>query len=134
MIEWFSANKLVLNLEKTNIMKFAMNNSPHCALNIGYKGKYAEETVNSKFLGLHLDNHLNSKDHIDQMISKLSEACYAVSSVLYISNMNTLKSIYFAYFHCIIQYGIIFWGKFFQQQEDIYITKENHQHYGWRIS
>jgi hypothetical protein len=59
MIEWFSANKLVLNLEKTNIMKYVMNNSTHFALNIGYKDKYIEETVNSKFLGLHLDNHLN---------------------------------------------------------------------------
>jgi hypothetical protein len=110
MIEWFSANKLVLNLEKTNIMKFVTNNSPHCALNIGYKDTYIEETVNSKFHGLHLDNHLNWKDHIDQMIPKLSEACYAVRSMFHISNINTLKSIYFAYFHSIIQYGIIFWG------------------------
>jgi hypothetical protein len=110
MIEWFSANKLVPNLEKTNIMKFVMNNSPHCALNIGYKDKYIEETVNSKFLGLHLDNHLNWKDHIDQMIPKLSGACYAVRSMFHISNINIPKSIYFAYFHSIIQYGIIFWG------------------------
>jgi hypothetical protein len=43
MIEWFAANKLVLNLEKTNIMKFVTNNSPHCAFNIGYKDKYMEE-------------------------------------------------------------------------------------------
>jgi hypothetical protein len=39
MIEWFAANELVPNLEKTNMMKFVMNNSPHCALTIGYKGK-----------------------------------------------------------------------------------------------
>jgi hypothetical protein len=45
MIEWFSANKLVVNLEKTNIMKFVMSNSPHCAFTIGYKDKYMEETV-----------------------------------------------------------------------------------------
>jgi hypothetical protein len=34
--EWFAANKLVLNLEKTNIMKSVTNNSPHCAVTIGY--------------------------------------------------------------------------------------------------
>jgi hypothetical protein len=68
MIEWFAANKLGLNLEKTNIMKFVTSNSPHYALTIGYKDKYIEETVNSKCLGLDLDNHLNWKDHIDQMI------------------------------------------------------------------
>jgi hypothetical protein len=27
-----------------------------------------------------------------------------------ICNINTLKSIYFAYFHSTIKYGIIFWG------------------------
>jgi len=30
MIEWFSANKLVLNPEKTNILKFVTNNLPYC--------------------------------------------------------------------------------------------------------
>jgi hypothetical protein len=56
-------------------MKFVMSNSPHCELTIGCKDKYIEETVNSKFLGLHLDNHLNWKDHVDQVIPKLSAAC-----------------------------------------------------------
>jgi hypothetical protein len=58
MIEWFTANKSVLNLDKTNIMKFITNNSPHCALHIDYTGKYIEETINTKFLGLQVDNHL----------------------------------------------------------------------------
>jgi hypothetical protein len=44
------------------------------------------------------------------MIPELSGACYAVRLMLHISNINTLKSIYFAYFHSIIKYGIIFWG------------------------
>jgi IS1 family transposase len=47
---------------------------------------------------------------IDQMVPKLSGACYAVRSMYHISNINTLKSIYFAYFHSIIKYGRIFWG------------------------
>jgi hypothetical protein len=74
------------------------------------KEKYIEETVKTKFLGLHTDNHLNQKNHIDQMIPKLSRACYAVRSMFDISNITTLKSIYFTYFHSIIKYGIIFWG------------------------
>jgi hypothetical protein len=35
---------------------------------------------------------------------------YAVRSMYHVSNINTLKSIYFAYFQFIIKYGIIFWG------------------------
>jgi IS1 family transposase len=44
------------------------------------------------------------------MIPNLSAACYAVSSMFHISNINTLKSINFAYFHSIIKYGIILGG------------------------
>jgi hypothetical protein len=109
MIEWFAATKLILNLEKTNIMKFATRNMPHCALTIGYKDKYIEE-VSTKFLGIHHDNHLNWKDCIDQIIPKLSAACYAVRQLYHFVNQNTLKLIYFAYFHSIVKYGIIFWG------------------------
>jgi hypothetical protein len=81
MIDWFAANKLVLNLQKTNIMKFLTSNSPHCALTTGYKDKYIEETIHSTFLGLQLDNHLNWKYHIDQMIPKLSGVCSTVRSM-----------------------------------------------------
>jgi hypothetical protein len=36
MSKWFSANKLSLNLDKTNIIKFITKNSPQYPLNIGY--------------------------------------------------------------------------------------------------
>jgi hypothetical protein len=78
MIEWFTANKLVINIDKTNIMKLITNNSPHCALRIDHRGKYIEETINTTFLGLLIDNHLTWKNHIDQMVPKLSGECYAV--------------------------------------------------------
>jgi hypothetical protein len=129
MIEWFTANKLVLNLDKTNIMKFIMNNSPHSALHTGYKEKYIKEMVKTNFHGLHIDNHLNWKNHIDQMVPKLSGACYTVRLMFHISNITTLKSIYFAYFHSIIKYGIIFWDN--SSNSGKILTKENHQNYGW---
>jgi hypothetical protein len=63
-----------------------------------------------KFLGLQTDNHLTWKNHTDLMIPKLSTACYAIRSMSHISSTDTLKSIYFAYYHSIMKYGIIFWG------------------------
>jgi hypothetical protein len=110
MIEWFSTNRLVLNLEKTNILEFVTNNLPYCALTIGHKDKYVEEAVHLKFLCVHIDNHLNWKNHIEQIIPKLSAACYMVKQMYYICNNDTLRSIYFAYFHSIASYGIILGG------------------------
>jgi hypothetical protein len=65
---------LVLDLEKTNIMKFVTKNLPYCALTIGHKDKYIEEAVNLKFLGIHIDSHRNWKNYIDQITPKLSVA------------------------------------------------------------
>jgi hypothetical protein len=60
----FTSNKLVLNLDKTNIIKFTTNKSPQYDLNIGYNEKYMEEPINTKLLGLQIDNHLNWKNHM----------------------------------------------------------------------
>ena len=108
MIKWFAANNLVINVDHTNIMKFITKNSVHSTLHNGYKEKYMEEIVNTKFLGLQIDNHINWKIHIKEMINKLSGTCYAVRSIVHISNINTLKSIYYTYFISIIKYRIIF--------------------------
>jgi hypothetical protein len=40
------------------------------------------ESVNTKFLGLHIDNHLNWKNYIDQIFQKLSGAYYAILELL----------------------------------------------------
>jgi len=74
LIKWFVANNVVLTLDKMNVMKFITKNSSHFTLHVGYKEKYVEETVNTKFLGLPIDNHINWKNHIEQMIPKLSGA------------------------------------------------------------
>ena len=79
-----------------NIMKCKRNNSAHSTLHTGYKEKYIEESVNTTFLGLQIDNHINWKNHIEAMIPKSSAACYAITSVVHISNINTHKSIYYA--------------------------------------
>ena len=110
MIEWFSANKLVLNLEKTNIIKFVTINQAYCTLTVSYKDKCIEEAVNLKFLGIQIDSHLNWRNHIDQIIPKLSIGCYMVRQMYHFCNNDTLRLIYFAYFHSVASYGIILLG------------------------
>jgi hypothetical protein len=54
---WFTANKLALRLDKTNILKFTTNNALQCPLSIRYNDKYLEEPVHTKFLALQIDDH-----------------------------------------------------------------------------
>jgi hypothetical protein len=69
-------------------MKFITNNLSHSALHIGYKEQQIEEAVSTEFLGLQIDNHLNWKNHIEQMIPKLRGACHALRSIVPIGNSN----------------------------------------------
>ena len=110
MIKWFAADKLVHNLYKMNIKKFITKNSAHSTLHISYTEKYIERTQNTKFLYLQIYGHINWKNHTEETIYKLSGVCYAVRSMVHISNIYTLKLIYYTYFHSIIKYGIIFWS------------------------
>ena len=41
---------------------------------------------------------------------KCSAACYAIRFMVHVSNIHTPKLIYYAHFHSVIKYGVIFWG------------------------
>jgi hypothetical protein len=61
------------------------------------------------------DNTIMWKSHIEMIVMKLSVACFAVGAIKPFVIMDTLKMIYHSFFHSIINYGIIFWGKFLIQ-------------------
>jgi hypothetical protein len=54
MSKWFADNKLALNLDKRNIVKFITNNSPQYPLSIGYSDKYIEEAYTQNSLAYKL--------------------------------------------------------------------------------
>jgi hypothetical protein len=78
MSEWFTSNKLGLNLNEAKAMTFITNKSPEYEIKIGYDENYTAESINTKFLGLQIYNNLNWKNHIDLMIPKLSRSCYEI--------------------------------------------------------
>jgi len=49
MSKLFTANKLVLNIIKTNIIKFITRNLIHSTSHFGYKEEYIEVTVHKNF-------------------------------------------------------------------------------------
>ena len=130
LTQWFSANGLVLNMGKTNIMKFTPNTRQNETFQIIYHNKILTGTNNTKFLGLELDKNVNWKKHIQKILPKLSSACYLIRKTYPSCNLNTLRMIYLAYFHSAMEYGIIFWGDC-GKQKNIFATKKNTQNYDW---
>jgi hypothetical protein len=108
--DWFSFNGLTLNMKKTNMIKFCSNHLQNNLQISATNNSTITEVTNTNFLWLQLDNYMNWKNHVAKILPKLSGACFAVRAIYPFGSLKTLKMIYFAYFHSIINYGIIFWG------------------------
>jgi hypothetical protein len=94
---------LSLNIDKASVIKFNISHFQEHSLQIFYRDKLLKEATNVRLLGLGIDKHLNWKPHIEQVITKLSSACYVVRSMLHFSTKDSLRMIYFAYFHSIMK-------------------------------
>jgi hypothetical protein len=107
---WFKSNLLFLNFDKTYFIQF--NNKSKCSsdIQIQYEDKQISIANETKCLGLFINNNLSWKTHIEHIRSRLSLACYAMMTVKPYVTTNTLKVIYYSYFHSIMSYGLLFWG------------------------
>jgi hypothetical protein len=110
MNEWFNLNVLALNYDKTCCMKFAVKHDCTNKLRIKYNNKNLHEANNVKFLGMILDNAISWKNHTESLKGKLNKSSYIIRKSKQFLSITALKMVYYAFFHSMITYGLIFWG------------------------
>jgi hypothetical protein len=108
--KWFTTNLLSLNTDKTQFMQFVTKTSSLIDLHVMYKNEEMANTSNTKFFGLTLDNAFSWKNHIDTIVPKLSSACFTVRAGKPFLSKESLRMVYFFYFHSIMTYRLICWG------------------------
>jgi len=108
--QWFDINQLVLHITKTKVIKFTPTTTANVPLDIYYKDNVLDEVKSTKVLGMHIDNHVNWKNHVEQILPKLGAACFLIRNLIHPSNLDITRMVYFAYSHSVLQYGMIFWG------------------------
>ena len=74
---WFKANKLSLNIDKTNYMifKYRHSNRMYDDLNICIDGRKISKVSHTKFLGVLLDESLTWSNHTSNIVNILSKYC-----------------------------------------------------------
>ena len=100
LVDWFQANKLSLNIEKTNYMLFRPK-SKKDDINISLSCENTEIRQEKviKFLGLYLDEYLTWNAQIKHLCNKMSKNLYLLRSVKHYLPTWSLKNLYFAYIH-----------------------------------
>lgn len=109
---WFTANKLFLNLNKTQYMIITPSQKSFTTENntLQVANHNIARTTSTKFLGIHIDQHLTWKTHISKMNSKVSKAIFAIQQVKHFLPTTALKTLYFSLIHPHLLYSIHAWG------------------------
>ena len=101
---------MLLNLDKTHFVHFVTKNISLIDFSIKRGNNKIANVYNTKFLGLTLDNTLSWRAYIDTINPKLSSASFALRVLKPFLSLDSLKIVYYSYFHSVMTYGLIFWG------------------------
>jgi len=119
---WFEANRLCLNAKKTKYIIFSPNKKylyyyPRNDYNQIYLNGQVVDQIRSdgdeksfKFLGIHMDETLSWKFHIQKVCSKIASANYFINKAKHFLPKACLSNLYSSLVHSHITYGLILWG------------------------
>jgi hypothetical protein len=115
--DWFRANKLSLNISKTNSMLFT-NANTNCDINLTIADKCISRSKSVKFLGVFMDDKLKWDVHIHSVKQKLNKAFFAINKAKTILPRKHLISLYYTLVYPYLTYGITLWGASFKKYID----------------
>lgn len=95
---WFSSNELCLNNTKTVNMVLSLRQ-------YNYDNPRAV-----RFLGIEVDMNLNWDVHINAIIKKINKSIFCLRSLGNCVSTQILKTVYYAFVHSHLSYGILAWG------------------------
>ena len=109
---WLNANKIALNVKKTELVIFKHQrkklDSP-IKIKLNRKRLYPSKSV--KYLGIKIDESLNWKQHIHDIAIKLNRVNALLYTIRNFVNRHILRTIYFAIFDTHLNYGNLTWDQ-----------------------
>ena len=115
LFDWFCANKLSLNVMKTNFVVFAphsVNTNDITSLKLG--DNTIERVSHAKFIGIIIDEDLDWGHHIDHVAKKVASGSYAINSAKQYLSVDNLKALYYSFVHSYLAYGTMIWCSAYQ--------------------
>lgn len=120
---WFAANNLALNLDKTKYILFN-SNSTNREPELFVQNKQISSVQQIRFLGVEIDNKLSWDEHTKHIVKKLNSSCYMLKALASVTSHKCLRSVYFAYVHSHISYGIVFWGIYKKNLQSVFTVQK----------
>ena len=111
---WLDTNHLRLNTSKTKYMIFCKDLKKFKSLDkikLKIGAKEVEQVEEIRYLGLTIDKHLNWKQHLRSLSTKLSKSLGILFKIRHYLDKKSLLLILHSLFLSHIKYGILCWGR-----------------------
>ena len=112
LLYWLNANKISLNVKKTELVIFKSKQKQfdgEIKLKLSRKRLFPTDSV--KYLGVKIDGNLLWKSHIDYLSVKLNRASPLLFKIRNLVNNSILRTIYFSIFETHINYYSYVWSQ-----------------------
>ena len=136
LFEWLCANRLSLNVDKTEFILFRPKRTQTDRITLKLNGHKIHESNKIKYLGILLDPKLSWNIHIAELCKKLSRGVGMLFKIRNVCPEPVLKSLYYSLFNSHLSYGIALWGVANNTllEKNSFITKAgNTRHYEIRF-
>ena len=110
--DWFKANKLSLNIKKTNYMIFKnkYSNKPDINIKIQIDNRLIQQVDTTKFLGLLIDRNLSWSSHTQHITKIVSKYNGIIRKVRPFLPTDALKTLYNSLVLPYLSYGAMIWA------------------------
>lgn len=110
--DWFKANKLSLNLTKTNYIVFCSHRKsiPPQKGNVQIDNIDIPQVKSVKFLGVYVDQHITWNDHIEQITLKIAKNVGILKRISYLLPTKIRLTLYYSMIYPYISYCNMIWA------------------------
>ena len=120
--DWFRANKLTLNLDKSVLMM--MSGKKHSTLNSIKIGSYKIKTERvTKFLGVWINSELTWKEHVNRLAIKLKSKLGLLMKSKNFLDPSSMKVLYYAKIYSNLSYCLSQWGNMITKAQMTKLSK-----------
>ena len=125
LVNWLNANKISLNVKKTEMVIFkSKQNKFEGDLKIKLCGKRLHPTESVKYLGIKIDTNLTWQHRVNDLSIKLNRANALLFKMRKYISLKILRSIYFAIFDSYLSYCYLVWAQNFSTIQQIFVLQK----------
>ena len=110
IVDWLRANRLSLNIDKTNFMVFKPRFKNCTGVSITIDNTPIQKVTHTKFLGVIIDDKLSWSQHISHIRNKIAKSLGIILKARKVFTKNTLLSLYNTLVYPYLCYCIHVWG------------------------